>query len=236
MTSRLVVCLLPALFAACAHHNVPAPAPALDAAAAAGKLHGFVHKLKCGEAQDARSCKLSADQEKSRLDVVLAGDPNTVYDLSVRVRGLVEPRRYTGGALHDASNKWFYAGGAPDPLKKNNGHAYNIYQLAVSDPKQDYFLNRDSDDALGGGYTSSHSVFKVDYLVTIKARGGATVSVITDDKAGSGMINNADKQVVEGIPAPLIEQPWDGQFFYLEVQSMTPAPAVATAEANKGSR
>jgi hypothetical protein len=204
----------------------PAPASTPESAggvAAAGRLHGYLVKLKCGAPQDSRSCKLSSDQERSRLDVVLAGDAGRVYDVKVRVRGLVEPRRYSGGALLDPSNKWLYAGGAPDPLRKNNGQAYNIYQIAVSDPKQDHFLNRDTDDHLGGGYVPSHSTFKVDYVIPLKVRGGATVSVITDDQAGSGMINNADKQIVEGVPADRLPQPWDGQFFYLEVESVTPA-------------
>ncbi len=170
--------LTPSLFfiaslaTACAHQS-PAPAPEAAAPAtasaagtasaaattatalpieAAGKLHGYHVKLKCGAAQDARSCKLSSDQERSRLDVVLAGDPATTYDVKLRVRGLVEPRRYTGGALADPSNKWFYAGGQADPSKKNNGQAYNVYQLVISQPAQHYFLNRDTDDALGGGY------------------------------------------------------------------------------------
>jgi hypothetical protein len=225
---------------ACAHATpaTPAPDPAPGASAApaapaalgpeaAGKLHGYLFKLSCGEAQDARSCKLDPAQERSRLDVTLGGDPGTVYDLALRVRGLMEPRRYTGGALHAPGNKLFYAGGAPDPLRKNNGQAYNVYQIAVSDPRQDYFLNRDTDDALGSGYTPSHSVFNVDYTVTIKARGGATVSVITDDQPRSGMINNADKLVVAGLPEGLIPQPWDGQFFYIEVTSLTPTGAVA---------
>jgi hypothetical protein len=223
------------LVGACAHQPAPAPAPEPAAAAspaagagalgpeAAGKLHGYLFKLSCGELQDSRSCKLSPEQEKSRLDVVLAGDPGKVYDLRLRVRGLVEPRRYTGGALADPANPWLYVGGAPDPLKKGGGHAYNIYQLSVSDPKQDFYLNRDTADYLGGGYQPSHTIYKIDYPVTLKVRGGATISVITDDLARSGMINNADKQVVEGLPPGLITQPWDGQFFYLEVESITPA-------------
>jgi hypothetical protein len=205
----------------CAHReSAVGAAPGI---AAAGKLHGYLFRLKCGEAQDARSCKLSPDQERSRLDVVLGGDPAQVYEVRVRVRGLVEPRRYTGGALVDPSNKWLYAGGAPDPSHGNNGHAYNIYQIAVSDPQQDHFLNQDTDNHLGSGYLPSHSVHKIDYVVPIKARGGATVSVISDDKAGSGMINNSDHQVVDGVPASVLPQPWDGQFFYLEVESVTPA-------------
>ena len=85
--------------AGCAHKAAePAAAPAPAAPAplppeAAGKLHGYLHKLECGALQDARSCKLSADQERSRTDVVLAGDPAVTYDLELRVRGLVEGLR-----------------------------------------------------------------------------------------------------------------------------------------------
>lgn len=229
--ASVLVSLLSLTLGCASQQAGPPPASATPAAAttaavgieAAGKLHGHLHKLKCGALQDARSCKLSPDQERSRMDVVMGGDPGTVYDVKLRVRGLVEPRRYSGGALHEPGNKWFYAGGAPDPLKKGGGHQYNIYQISVSDPKQDYFLNRDTDDYLGGGYIPGHTIYKLDYAVTIKVKGGATVSVITDDYAKSGMINNADKQVVDGIPASLLEQPWDGQFFYLEVESVKPA-------------
>jgi hypothetical protein len=236
MTSKPHLVLLIVASVSCAHAQ-PSPAPAPTGAevasptggpAAAGKLHGYLFRLKCGEAQDARSCKLSPEQERSRLDVVLAGDPAQIYDVRLRVRGLLEPRRYAGGALVDpAGNKWLYAGGAPDPSKKNGGHAYNVYQVAVSDPKQDHFLNHDSDDHLGGGYVPSHTIYKVDYVVPLRARGGAMVSVITNDKPGSGMINNADQQTVDGVPAAALPQPWDGQFFYLEVESVTPVAASA---------
>jgi hypothetical protein len=190
---------------------------------AAGALNGYLLKLKCGAAQDARSCKLSSDQERSRLDVVLAGDADKLYEVRLRIQGLVEPRRYVGGQLVDPANKWLYAGGEPDPSRKNNGQAYNIYQVAVSEPKQHYFLNRDTDNHLRGGYTPSHSIFKIDYPLILKVKGGATISVITDDQARSGMINNADKQVVDSIPADQLPQPWDGQFFHITVESVAPA-------------
>ena len=190
---------------------------------AVGKLHGYLHKLMCGDLQDDRSCKLSSDQEQSFLNVIVLGNPTVTYDVKLRIRGLLEPRRYTGGALHDPANKWFYAGGVPDTLRANNGQAYNIYKISVSDPEQDYYLNCDTDNHLGSGYMPSHSIYKVDYTVTIPAKGGSFISVITDDEAGSGMINNADNQIVEGIPSGLIEQPWDGQFFYIEVESIVPA-------------
>jgi hypothetical protein len=205
----------------CGH--TPSAGPGPLPSEAAGKLHGYHVKLKCGAAQDKRSCKLSPEQEKSRLDVTLAGDPAALYIVKLRVRGLVEPRRYTGGAQVDPANPWLYSGGTPDPLRKNNGQAYNIYQIAVSSPAAHVFLNRDTEDHLGGGYVPSHSVFKVDYPLSLTVKGGATISVITDDEAGSGMINNADQQTIDGIPATLVPQPWDGQFFYLEVLSITPA-------------
>jgi hypothetical protein len=211
----------------------PVPSPTVPAvpgsplgpmgADAAGALNGYLLKLKCGDPQDSRSCKLSSDQERSRLDVVLSGDAGKLYEVRLRVRGLLEPRRYIGGQLVDPANKWLYAGGEPDPSRKNGGHAYNIYQIAVSEPKQHYFLNRDTDNHLGGGYTPSHTIFKVDYPLVLKVKGGATISVITDDLAKSGMINNADKQIIEGLPPDLIPQPWDGQFFHITVESVAPA-------------
>lgn len=191
---------------------------------AVGQLHGYLYKIKCGDPQDKRSCKIHADEEESFMNVIVLGNPSVLYNVTLHIRGLVEPRRYTGGVLHDPDNKWFYAGGVPDTARANNGQAYNIYKIRVNDPKQEYYLNFDSDNYLNSGYMASHSVYKIDYTVTIQAKGGSFITVITEDEPGSGMISNADKQIVEGIPTSVIEQPWDGQFFYIEVKSINPEP------------
>jgi hypothetical protein len=217
--------------AAPAGDTAPSPSPdtaaAVDAVAAggvalAGEIHKHLRTLKCGaDLGDGKSCRLSADMEKVEKKVVFGGDPAVTYEMKLQVRGLVEPRGYTGGALQDPSIVWLYVGGMPGGPGDDN--RYGSYSVSVSDPKQVYYLNRDHMMILKNP-ALNHSLFKLDYVATIKVKGGATVSLINADTAGSGMIRNHEKHVVPGVPTELLPQPWDGQFLYFEVDSVTPVP------------
>jgi hypothetical protein len=188
--------------------------------ALAGEIHKHLRALKCGaDLGDGKSCRLAKDQERIEKKVVFGGDPATTYAVKLHVRALVEPRGYTGGMLQDMSNVWFYVGGMPGGPGDDN--RYGVYQIAVSDPKQDYFLNRDHSMLLKNAQLN-HNLWKLDYVVTLEVKGGATVSLINADAPGSGMIRNHEKHQLIGVPADL-QQPWDGQFFYLEVEAVTPA-------------
>jgi hypothetical protein len=140
---------------------------------------------------------------KKEITKNLGGKPDVVYDVTVRIRGVVEPKNFTGGTVE---KDHFQIGGSPVV------DHYNLYQLKVSDPAQTYTVNRHQDKV-------AHFVFLVDYTAVIPVRGGASITVgeyDTNDIA----IANFKNVVVEGIaPAP---QPYDGQFFQVDVVSAKP--------------
>ena len=131
------------------------------------------------------------------------GRKGTVYDVTLHVRGVVEPKNFTGGTVQFDH---FQTGGTP---VKND---YNFYSLHVSDPEATYTFNRNEEKV-------GHYVFAIDYRVRIPIRGGATVTMGAYD-SNDVAIANHQHLMINGIPpAPA---PFDGQFFQLDVESITP--------------
>ena len=129
------------------------------------------------------------------------GKPAAIYEVTLHVRGVVEPKNFTGGTVQFDH---FQTGG--EPVKND----YNFYSLHVSDPEATYTFNRN--EAKVGHYT-----FPIDYHVTIPIRGGAVVTMGAYD-SNDVAIANHEHQVVAGVaPAP---QPFDGQFFQLDVETI----------------
>jgi hypothetical protein len=130
------------------------------------------------------------------------GKPGALYQVTLHVRGVVEPKNFTGGTVQF---EHFQTGGTP---VKND---YNFYTLRVSEPAATYTFNRNEEKV-------GHYTFPIDYHVTIPVRGGATVTMGAYD-SNDVAIANHKHFVVEGVPpAP---QPFDGQFFQLDVDSIT---------------
>jgi len=140
---------------------------------------------------------------KLRREIVrtFAADPRNVYDVTLRVRGVVEPKNFTGG---DVQFDHFQSGGAP---VKND---YNFYNLEVSEPHAVYTVNRSAEKV-------GHFTFPIDYQVTIPIRGGATVTMGAYD-SNDVAIANHQHHVVAGVPPD--PQPFDGQFFQIDVESI----------------
>jgi hypothetical protein len=137
---------------------------------------------------------------KKEITKTLGGKSDVVYDVTVRIRGVVEPKNFTGGTV---DKDHFQIGGSPVV------DHYNLYQLKVSDPAQTYTVNRHQDKV-------SHFVFPIDMTEVIPIRGGATVTMgeyDTNDIA----IANFKSMVVDGVPpAPTA---YDGQWFQVDVVS-----------------
>ncbi len=135
--------------------------------------------------------------------VAFGGTPGTTYDVSLRFRGVVEPKIYTGGTS-DAMH--YCIGGVASDSN------YNIYSLEVSSPHQVYSVNSDVDEG--------HYVFAIDTTRTIKIDGGATLKLYGLDN-NCISIANADGAVTPaGVPpAPTPK----GQFVQVNVVSVTPA-------------
>jgi len=138
---------------------------------------------------------------KREIVRTFGGKPGTTYDLTLHVRGVVEPKNFTGGEVqHDH----FQVGG--EPVRND----YNFYSLHVSDPEVTYTFNRNEEKV-------GHYTFPIDYRVSIPIRAGARVTMGAYD-SNDVAIANHQHQVVSGVaPAP---QPFDGQFFELDVESI----------------
>jgi hypothetical protein len=141
---------------------------------------------------------------KREIVRTFAGDPKTVFDVTLHVRGVVEPKNFTGGEVRV---EHFQSGGTP---VKND---YNFYNIEVSDPHAVYTVNRNAEKV-------GHYTFPIDYHVIIPIRGGATVIMGAYD-SNDVAIANHQRHVVAGVaPDP---QPFDGQFFQVDVESVKPA-------------
>jgi hypothetical protein len=150
--------------------------------------------------------------------VKFGGTAGTVYQVTIRVRGIVEPKHYTGG-MKDTAHEGFYVGGAPS----QSGN-YNVYLLKTSGMQaQSYFLN-----ALN--QQEAHFSYPIDYTVTIPIEGGADMWFLSDDSNCSA-IKNCDTSSVDkpgnqpgckpitlaGFNEPGITQPFNGQFIVIHV-------------------
>ena len=140
---------------------------------------------------------------KLKLEIVrvFSGNAGKLYDVTLHVRGVVEPKNFTGGTVQFDH---FQTGGA---AVKND---YNFYSLHVSDPEATYTFNRNAE-------TVGHYTFPIDYRVTIPIRGGAIVTMGAYDSNDVAIANHQHHIVVGVPPTPL---PFDGQFFQLDVESV----------------
>jgi hypothetical protein len=154
------------------------------------------------------NCNVTPQVDRQTVMKTMGGDPNKVYNVTLRVRGLSEPNTYKSGMLQ---GERFYIGGSTSTA------GYTSYMMTTADPAQHYFFNYSP--------TTGHVHFKLDYQVTVKIRGG---SKVTFDVDGDGsvpdghQVSNFDQTVVPDVPpAPMA---YDGQFIQLDVVSAVEAP------------
>jgi len=167
--------------------------------------------------------------------ITIGGTPGAIYDVTLRVRGVIEPKHYQNGAPGtpaNGTNYGWYVGGEPNP-----GGDYGKYMLWVSAPVvmqtgtldgQYYFLNAIN-------HTEAFAAYPTDYTVTLPIAAGAQVRFLADD-SNCTMVKNCDDTSVDnqsnpplaicnqitvaGLPASAgIAQPYPGQFIYLTVIS-----------------
>jgi hypothetical protein len=157
----------------------------------------------------------------------LEGDPTYVYSVTLRFRGVVEGKTYTGGVAAGASglnSGMFYAGGTP---ASGPGYqlVHNIYSLTIANSTasggltQIYYLNYQP-----AGYTDQ-TVFQIDFTATIPMSGGAVVTLTANSGGDSQEIaNQTDGQgggvvSIAGITTPT--QPYNGQFVLMNVGAVS---------------
>jgi hypothetical protein len=144
----------------------------------------------------------------------MSGEAGTIYEVVLRIRGVVEPKIYDKG---QAGEDHFYVGGEPTPTN------YNAYRLQVSMPAQTYFLNSVS-AMMGETMGATRYVFPLDHTKAISIAGGATVELAVTD-ADCLMVKNCKSSagacapyVIDGIaPAPA---GYNGQFVHIDVASV----------------
>jgi len=141
---------------------------------------------------------------KRELVRTFAGRPGVLYSVTLHVRGVVEPKNFTGGSVQ---HEHFQTGG--DAVKND----YNFYSLSVSEPRAIYTFNRNEEKV-------GHYTFPIDYTVTIPMRGGATVIMGAYD-SNDVAIANHQRHSIPGVPP--FPAAFDGQFFDIEVVGIAEA-------------
>jgi hypothetical protein len=166
----------------------------------------------CQTVEDrATQCPVGGKLTKQTIQ--MSGDPNTLYSVTLRIRGVVEPRTYVGGK--DAGNHFYVGGTGQQPSN------YNTYGIVVSSPAQTFWLNSDTK-------AESYRVFTLDHQKAIVVEGGASITLQVFDP-DCAMVKNCQSAeadvcmpyVVAGVPpAP---SAYNGQFVQLDVVGVSPA-------------
>ncbi len=167
----------------------------------AGVLDGLRWELPC----EGSGSTCRAIVQKPTETATLGGDPNQLYEVTLRFRGVVEYHSYTGGKQ---DGLWYIGG-------RSNQGSFNIYQLETTDPPQIFFLNAEK----AGIYRS----WPIDYTRKIRVKGGSKVILSANAQDGA-LIGNHDGKgspnIIPGIaPAP---KAYNGQFIQMDVLSVKP--------------
>jgi hypothetical protein len=179
-----------------------AAARAQTASPAAGFQRLYIHDDCIGEnTEQPDTCLHLRTHEKS---FTFGGKAGTVYEVTLRVRGLFEPTTIEGGEAPDPAHPYFKTGG--QDVKPD----YSQWHIDVSMPQQSYTLNHYP--------ATSHTIYKEDFEATIAIAAGATVLVQVIDSNDRQIDNGAKgkpdrQQVIEGVT----ETPLAGQQLLLDV-------------------
>lgn len=175
---------------------------------------GYVdgHSLTDGQCNSGEICW--PDSNKARFAekkvIQIGGVVGHTYDVTLRIRGALEPRDYP-------SNCTFLPGGSPNGatvslLENCDGFAnagqvtFNVYELTIEEPMHVYYLN-------GVKLHPPHRVDSLDQNFTIRVAGGTKIDFAFDDLNG-GEIRNCSVTVPGIEPYP---KAFDGNFFQLDV-------------------
>jgi len=169
--------------------------------AAAGFDKFFLHDM-C-TAQNPAQPDTCLHKQLHEESFTFGGKGGTVYDVTLRIRGIFEPTTITGGNTPDPENPYFKVGGAvstPD---------YSRWEIEISEPKQTYWLNH---------YPSvGHTIYKEDFEATIAVATGATVVIRVADSNDREIDNGKTGPDRQQIIAGVVDHPLPGQMLRLDV-------------------
>ncbi len=133
----------------------------------------------------------------------VGGKAGTVYDVTLRIRGIFEPTTITDGDTPDPDHPYFKVGGTvstPD---------WSHWEIEVLEPKQTYWLNH---------YSSvSHTIYKEDFEATITVAAGAIVVIRVADGNDRQIDNGKSGADRQQTIAGVVDSPLPGQMLRLDV-------------------
>jgi hypothetical protein len=177
----------------------------------AAALDGFVFSVPCVGAAANGSCEVPDAMRKKMTALTFGGDPSVTYKVMLHVCGVVEARPYMGCASMPSALLCIDG----TALTSGFNATYPTYEIRVGSPAHSYFLNnRDLKDDL----------MKIDYAATIDVKGGSSITYFTDGGSNLEIFTSKIKghnYTCPGVPG--LTQPFDGQFIYTTVVSVTPS-------------
>jgi hypothetical protein len=163
-----------------------------DCTGFAGAFDGFLFEYPCAAATtfDCAGAMCTGGALTITRAIQVKGDPNQIYRIDFRAKGVTESKNYTGGTRRatgpidpgpTGGDLWYEGGTAPLST-------YSSYELHVTPPvdgaPNDYFLNaRDGTDEHDG------STWALDYAASIKVHGGGTITFKTFDSNCTAELN-----------------------------------------------
>ena len=165
----------------------------------AAVLDGYVMKQPCLTESGPRACRTHpegacpVDQEPTlvgakptRETLTFGGRPGTLYDVTLRVQGVVESKVYENGSdVSDLPTNGFYRAGTVDNAKNQR----SVFALRVTSPTANYFFNALGREAM------RKSVFAVDYEATLTIHGGTALELWISDPNCQALKNCGDPDV-----------------------------------------
>jgi hypothetical protein len=206
--------------------------------AVASVLDGYVMKQPCLSQSGPRACRTHAPgacpvsqdpafagSTPTRETLSFGGQTGTLYDVTLHVQGIVEPKVYRGGNdASDLATNGFLTAGTVDNVRNQ----HSAYALRVTVPTGTYFFNS------LGRENVRHSAFPVDYEATITVQGATPIEVWVSDPNCQALKNCGDPDVpTECTPVDLPDlepkireslgvdaREYDGQFLGFVVKSV----------------
>jgi hypothetical protein len=210
-----------------------------DLRAVASVLDGYVLKQPCLSESGPRACRTHAPgacpvsqdpafagSTPTRDTLSFGGQSGTLYDVTLHVQGIVEPKVYRGGSdASDLATNGFLTAGTIDNVRNQ----HSAYALRVTVPTGIYFFNS------LGRENVRHSAFPVDYEATVTIQGATPIELWISDPNCEALRNCGDPDVpTECTPVdlPSLEpkireslgaEPsgYDGQFLGFVVRNVT---------------
>jgi hypothetical protein len=177
----------------------------------------FVFDVPCpmGTVRAAGNCAVGGSGENDPLRVktvtkTFGGNPATTYTVKLKICAVSEQRSFTGCMTSMAGSNFVCMDGAI-----GGPATYPAVSMTVSEPMHKYYLNN-------GG--TRDDLRLMEYSATFEMKGGSTITFNTNGGSNSDVYTakwRGHNYTCAG--APGIMQPFEGQFFWFTVESVTPA-------------